>query len=84
MDKNKIFLISKVIHPGTGWAMNIKYSVRPLEEDIVTESIFETFSLSEALKKVDEQYQESNMKCIIVQCENGDEKIIESTNILLK
>ena len=48
--------------------MNIKYSVRPLKEDVVVESILDTYSLIEALKKVDEQYQADSTRCIIVQC----------------
>lgn len=48
--------------------MNIKYSVRPLNQDIVAESIFDTYNLIEALKKVDEQYITTKTRCVIVQC----------------
>ena len=47
--------------------MNIKYSVRPLDKNnMVTASIFETKSLIEALKKVEEQKFEASTKCIVV------------------
>ena len=58
--------------------MNIKYNVRPLDKNnMVTESIFETRSLLEALKKVEEQNFEASTKCIIV----SHYKEIESGNI---
>ena len=44
----KIKIISQSLR--TGWAMNIKYSVRPLKDEVVTESIFDTYNLIEALK----------------------------------
>jgi hypothetical protein len=49
--------------------MNIKYSVRPIDKNFASESIFETYNLVEALKKVEEQNQENNTKCIIVSCD---------------
>ena len=58
-----------------GWAMNIKYSVRPLKEDVVAESIFDTYNLFEALKKVDEQYIATKTRCVIVPCNSDVSKL---------
>jgi hypothetical protein len=48
--------------------MNVKYLVRPLSESNVCDSIYETWNLIEALKKVEEQYEKNETKCIIVSC----------------
>ena len=52
----------------TGCAMNIMYSIRPLDKDsnVVTEPIFETFNLVEALRKLEECTQLPDDKYIIV------------------
>jgi hypothetical protein len=47
---------------------DMKYSVRPLNESLVADSIFETFNILEALEKVQREYNESNTRCIIVSC----------------
>ena len=60
--------------------MNIKYSVRPIDNNVASESIFESISLLEALKKAEEQYQETSLRCIIVRC-CDDEKMEEKTII---
>ena len=61
--------------------MNIKYSVRPLDKNnMVTESIFETKSLIEALKKVEEQSFEASTKYIIV----SHNKEIDDGNITIQ
>ena len=51
-----------------GNIMTLKYLVRPLDEKNVCDSIYETWSLIEALKKVEEQYKKNETKCIIVSC----------------
>ena len=56
-----------------GWAMDVKYSVRPISNNVVTESIFESFSLLEALQKAEEQYIENCTRCIIVRCDIREE-----------
>jgi hypothetical protein len=48
--------------------MNVKYLVRPLKESNVCDSIFETWNLVEALKKVEEQIEKNETRCIIVSC----------------
>ena len=46
----------------------MKYSVRPLNENLVKESIYETFDIIEALEIVQKEYNESNTICVIVSC----------------
>jgi len=49
--------------------MDIMFSVRPLDENegtFVNESIFDTLNLIEALRKVEQQYCETQTRCIIV------------------
>jgi hypothetical protein len=46
--------------------MDTKYSVMPINNNEVNESILDTHNLFEALKKVEEQYQKTNTKCVIV------------------
>ena len=48
----------------------MKYLVRPIQEDHVCDSIFETPSLSEALKKINECNTFEGTRYIIVNCEN--------------
>lgn len=51
--------------------MTMKYLVRPVENNCVCDSIFETTNLSEALKKVNQQYNENETRCIIVSCQEN-------------
>jgi hypothetical protein len=51
-----------------GYSMNVKYLVRPLSESRVCDSIFETWNIIEALKKVEEQYEKNDIRCVIVSC----------------
>ena len=46
--------------------MNTKYCVRPLNENVVIEPIFETYNLFDALQKAELYSSQSNEKCIIV------------------
>jgi hypothetical protein len=46
----------------------MKYLVRPVKENYVCDSIFETVSLIEAVRKVQEQFEEKESRCIIVSC----------------
>ena len=55
--------------------MNIKYSIRPVDNDVAVESIFETYSLIEALNKVGEHQNMTRKKCIIVSCPEDPKKI---------
>ncbi len=44
----------------------MKYLVRPLEDNYVCDSIFETNSLSDAMMIVQRQYLERDIKCVII------------------
>jgi len=55
--------------------LNIKYSIRPVDNDVAVESIFETYSLIEALQKVGEHQNTTRKKCIIVSCPEDPKKI---------
>ena len=55
----------------------MKYLVRPIYEKEVFDSIFETWNIVDALKKVEEQYQKNEIKCIIVGC---SENVVKYTD----
>jgi hypothetical protein len=69
--------------------MNVKYLVRPLSESNVCDSIFESWNFFEALKKVEEQYEKNETKCVIVSCpgdfkgrQGGSEKSINDRSTI--
>ncbi|MCK5561301.1 MAG: hypothetical protein KAJ51_11925 [Thermoplasmata archaeon] len=66
--------------------MNIKYNVRALDNNnMVTESIFETVNLLDALQKVEEQYRalapEASTKYIIVSYGNDKQSATSSQDL---
>lgn len=66
--------------------MNIKYNVRALDNNnMVTESIFETVNLLDALQKVEEQYRalapEASTKYIIVSYGNDKQSATSSQEL---
>jgi hypothetical protein len=44
----------------------MKYLVRPVEDNCVCDSIYETNNISDAMKMVNKQYIEKDTKCIII------------------
>lgn len=46
-----------------------------MDNDVAVESIFETYSLIEALQKVGEHQNATRKKCIIVSCPEDPKKI---------
>lgn len=58
----------------------MKYLVRPFNDNGVCDSIFETWNIVEALKKVEEQYQKYETKCIIVSCRDNIVKCTDERN----
>jgi hypothetical protein len=64
--------------------MSIKYSVRPLNENIAVEPILETYNLKEALQKVEEQVQLTRTKFIIVSIDEESQNVIHGENLFRK
>jgi hypothetical protein len=46
--------------------LNIKYCVRPINENMVIDSIFETYNLFDAIQKAELHNSQTKEKCIIV------------------